>query len=170
MSDISARPLIGVYPGTFDPITNGHIDLVKRAANLFDEVIVSIAASTTKNPMFTLEERVELSRKAPEDLPGVTVRGFTGLLVHYLKEAEAGVIIRGLRAVSDFEFEFQLAAMNRRLDKDAETVFLTPGENYTFVSASLIREIAMLGGDVSPFVHPVVLEAIQAKLNQLGAK
>ena len=113
---------------------------------------------------------MELSRKALEDLPGVTVRGFTGLLVHYLKEAEAGVIIRGLRAVSDFEFEFQLAAMNRRLDKDAETVFLTPGENYTFVSASLIREIAMLGGDVSPFVHPVVLEAIQAKLNQLGAK
>jgi pantetheine-phosphate adenylyltransferase len=153
-----------IYPGTFDPITNGHIDLVKRASNLFDEVIVSIAASSSKNPMFSLEERVELSKKALKEFPNVTVRGFRGLLVHYRKEVEADVIIRGLRAVSDFEFEFQLAAMNRRLDKDAETVFMTPGENYTFVSASLIREIAQLGGDVSPFVHPIVLDAIKHKL------
>ncbi len=155
-----------VYPGTFDPITNGHIDLVKRASKLFDEVIVSIAANPGKKPMFTLGERVELCKQALDGIPGVRVRGFTGLLVHYLNEVEAHIIIRGLRAVSDFEYEFQLAAMNRRLDPGIETVFLTPSENYTFISASLIKEIATLGGDVSPFVHPVVNNAIRSKLNQ----
>ena len=153
-----------IYPGTFDPITNGHLDLVKRASKLFDEVIVSIAASSSKNPLFSLDERIELCSHAVKDIPGVKVRGFTGLLIHYLQEVEANVIIRGLRAVSDFEYEFQLATMNRKLDANAETVFLTPSENYTFISASLIREIATLGGDVSPFVHPSVLEAIKSKL------
>ena len=162
--------VIAIYPGTFDPITNGHSDLIQRAGQLFDKVIVAIAGSTHKTPLFPLERRVELAEQVLAGIEHIEIRCFDTLLVDFVRECEAHVIIRGLRAVSDFEFEFQLAAMNRRLDKDAETVFLTPGENYTFVSASLIREIAMLGGDVSPFVHPVVLEAIQAKLNQLGAK
>ncbi len=155
-----------IYPGTFDPLTNGHIDLIKRASRLFDEVIVSIAANPTKKPMFTLGERVELCQQAISDVPGIQVRGFTGLLVHYMKEVETHTVIRGLRAVSDFEYEFQLAAMNRRLDPDIESIFLTPAENYTFISASLVKEIAVLGGDVSPFVHPVVLDAIRHKLEQ----
>lgn len=155
-----------VYPGTFDPITNGHIDLVKRAGQLFDEVVVSIAANPGKKPMFTLGERVELTKMALSDVGNVKVRGFTGLLVHYLAEVDARIILRGLRAVSDFEYEFQLAAMNRRLNARIETVFLTPAENYTFISASLIKEIASLGGDVSPFVHPRVNEAIKVKLDQ----
>ncbi len=155
-----------VYPGTFDPITNGHIDLVKRAGQLFDEVIVSIAANPGKKPMFTLGERVELTKMALADVDNAKVRGFTGLLVHYLEQVDARIILRGLRAVSDFEYEFQLAAMNRRLNSRIETVFLTPAENYTFISASLIKEIASLGGDVSPFVHAKVNEAIKVKLNQ----
>jgi pantetheine-phosphate adenylyltransferase len=155
-----------VYPGTFDPITNGHIDLVKRAGQLFDEVVVSIAANPGKKPMFTLGERVELTKRSLRDVGTVKVRGFTGLLVHYLEEVDARIILRGLRAVSDFEYEFQLAAMNRRLNDRIETVFLTPGENYTFISASLIKEIANLGGDVSPFVHPEVNEAIRMKLDR----
>ncbi len=155
-----------IYPGTFDPLTNGHIDLIKRASRLFDEVIVSIAANPTKKPMFTLGERVGLCQQAISDVPGIQVRGFTGLLVHYMKEVETHTVIRGLRAVSDFEYEFQLAAMNRRLDPDIESIFLTPAENYTFISASLVKEIAVLGGDVSPFVHPVVLDAIRHKLEQ----
>lgn len=155
-----------VYPGTFDPITNGHIDLVKRAGQLFDEVIVSIAANPGKKPMFTLGERVELTKMALADVDNAKVRGFTGLLVHYLEQVDARIILRGLRAVSDFEYEFQLAAMNRRLNSRIETVFLTPAENYTFISASLIKEIASLGGDVSPFVHAKVNDAIKVKLNQ----
>jgi pantetheine-phosphate adenylyltransferase len=155
-----------VYPGTFDPITNGHIDLVKRASELFDEVIVSIAANPGKKPMFTLGERVELTKMALEGVTGVRVRGFSGLLVHYLEELDVRIILRGLRAVSDFEYEFQLAAMNRRLNSQIETVFLTPAENYTFISASLIKEIASLGGNVAPFVHPNVNDAIRVKLNQ----
>ena len=155
-----------IYPGTFDPITNGHIDLARRACDLFDRVIVSIAASSGKDPMFSLDERVELCREALRDYPEVEVRGFTGLLVHYMREVDAGIILRGLRAVSDFEYEFQLAAMNRRLDSTIETVFLTPGESHTFVSASLVREIAALGGDVSPFVHPSVARAIRDRLRR----
>ncbi|GJL80761.1 MAG: phosphopantetheine adenylyltransferase [marine bacterium B5-7] len=155
-----------IYPGTFDPITNGHIDLVKRASELFDEVILSVAANPGKKPMFTLGERVELSKLSTAGIPNVQVRGFTGLLVHYLKEVDARIILRGLRAVSDFEYEFQLAAMNRRLNSQVETVFLTPGENYTFISASLIKEIAVLGGNVAPFVHPKVNDAIRNKLDQ----
>ena len=153
-----------IYPGTFDPLTNGHFDLIRRASKLFDEVIVSIAASPGKNPLFSLAERVELATQAVAEFPNVTVRGFKGLLVHYLKEVDAHIILRGLRAISDFEYEFQLATMNRRLDSNVETVFLTPSENHTFISASLVREIAMLGGDVSPFVHSHILSAMQEKI------
>ncbi|MFT7533678.1 MAG: pantetheine-phosphate adenylyltransferase [Gammaproteobacteria bacterium] len=155
---------IAIYPGTFDPLTNGHLDLINRASRLFDEVIVSIAASPGKNPLFDLQERVDLAKVAVAGLPNIRVRGFTGLLVHYIKEVDANIILRGLRAVSDFEYEFQLATMNRKLDPDVETVFLTPSENHTFISASLVREIALLGGDVSPFVHPKVLAAMQIKI------
>lgn len=153
-----------LYPGTFDPITNGHSDLVARAANMFDHVVVAVAASPGKNPMFDVDERVDLAKRVLSPIKNVSVVGFSNLLVHCLKDNGAHVIVRGLRAVSDFEYEFQLAAMNRRLDPDVETIFLTPGEDYTFVSASLIREIAKLDGDVSPFVDPLVLAAIQAKL------
>ncbi len=153
-----------LYPGTFDPITNGHSDLVARAARMFDHVVVAVAESPGKNPMFDVEERVDLATRVLAPLKNVNVVGFSNLLVHCLRDNDAHVIVRGLRAVSDFEYEFQLAAMNRRLDPDVETVFLTPGEDYTFVSASLIREIAKLDGDVSPFVDSLVLDAISAKI------
>lgn len=153
-----------LYPGTFDPITNGHSDLVARAAQMFDHVVVAVAESPGKNPMFNVEERVDLATRVLAPIKNVSVVGFSNLLVHCLKDNDAHVIVRGLRAVSDFEYEFQLAAMNRRLDPDVETVFLTPGEDYTFVSASLIREIAKLDGDVSPFVDPMVLKAIAGKI------
>jgi len=153
-----------LYPGTFDPITNGHSDLVARAAKMFDHVVVAVAESSGKNPMFDVEERVDLAKQVLAPIKNVNVVGFRNLLVHCLKDNDADIIVRGLRAVSDFEYEFQLAAMNRRLDPDVETIFLTPGEDYTFVSASLIREIAKLDGDVSPFVDPLVLKAIKGKL------
>jgi pantetheine-phosphate adenylyltransferase len=152
-----------VYPGTFDPITNGHIDLVKRAGQLFDEVIVSVAANPGKKPMFTLGERVELTRMALAEVENAKVRGFTGLLVHYLEEVDSRIILRGLRAVSDFEYEFQLATMNRHLTDQVETVFLTPTEHFTFISSSLVREVAELGGDVAAFVHPQVAAALKKK-------
>ena len=145
-----------VYPGTFDPITNGHKDLIERAARMFDHVIVAIAASQKKSPMFTLEERVSLARTVLGHLPNVEVQGFSKLLAFFVKEQNANVVLRGLRAVSDFEFEFQLANMNRHLARDIETVFLTPQEQFTFVSSSLVREIAILGGDVNEFVDPIV--------------
>ena len=155
------RSRIAVYPGTFDPITNGHIDLASRASPLFDRVIVAIADSSTKGPSFTLDERIDLARTALVGLPNVEVRGFAALLADFVEEIGAGVILRGLRAVSDFEYEFQLASMNRHLIPTAETLFLTPSEQYSFISSSLVREIARLGGDVSGFVHPVVQQALR---------
>jgi pantetheine-phosphate adenylyltransferase len=145
-----------VYPGTFDPITNGHQDLVRRAAGIFDRVIVAIAANTHKTPMFTLEKRVELARRVLHDLGNVEVQGYAGLTVDFARQYQNAVIVRGLRAVSDFEFEFQLANMSRHLDRSFETVFLTPQEQFTFISSTLVREIAVLGGDVRQFVHPIV--------------
>lgn len=150
-----------VYAGTFDPITNGHTDLVKRTRKMFDRVIVAVADNPEKHPLFNLEQRIELAREVLGDIEHVEVVGFSGLLIDFVRSMDARVILRGLRAVSDFEFEFQLASMNRRLDCDIETVFLTPSENFTFVSASLVKEIAKYGGDVSDFVHPVVHQALK---------
>jgi pantetheine-phosphate adenylyltransferase len=151
------------YPGTFDPITNGHQDLVRRAAGIFDRVVIGIAANPGKAPLFSLEARADLARRVLEDLPNVTVIGYTGLTVDFAREQGCGIVIRGLRAVSDFEFEFQLANMSRHLARDVDYVFLTPQEQFTFISSTLVREIALLGGDVSRFVHPVVAEALAAK-------
>ena len=160
MSVPHSRSRVAVYPGTFDPITNGHIDLVMRAAPLFERLVVAIADSHSKSPCFTLEARIDMAKKALTGIDNVEVRGFSTLLATFVNEIEAGVILRGLRAVSDFEYEFQLASMNRHLIPDAETMFLTPAEQYSFISSSLIREIARLGGDVSGFVHPVVQQAL----------
>ncbi|HTX25349.1 MAG TPA: pantetheine-phosphate adenylyltransferase [Steroidobacteraceae bacterium] len=145
-----------VYPGTFDPITNGHTDLVRRAAALFDRVVVAIAANAGKTPLLPLEQRIDLARRVLTDLPNVEVTGYAELTIEFARKHKLSVIIRGLRAVSDFEFEFQLANMNRHLAREIETVFLTPQEQFTFISSSLVREIAILGGDVHEFVHPVV--------------
>ncbi len=149
-----------IYPGTFDPVTNGHIDLVQRAAKLFDTVIVAIAASSKKKPKFSLEKRIELTQKVLVDCPNVTVKGFNTLLIDFAHQQNATVLIRGLRAVSDFEYEFQLASMNRSLAPDLESVFLMPADEYSFISSSLVKEVAALGGDVSKFVHPIVYEAL----------
>lgn len=146
--------LRAVYPGTFDPMTRGHEDLVRRAVRLFDEVIVAVAGSPGKKPYFPIAERVEMAALVLADLPTVKVVGFEGLLMNFLRDNDARVVLRGLRAVSDFEYEFQLAGMNRSLYSEVETVFLTPSEQYMFISASMVREIALLGGDVSQFVHP----------------
>jgi pantetheine-phosphate adenylyltransferase len=145
-----------VYPGTFDPITNGHHDLVRRAAGIFDTVVIGIAANPNKAPLFPLEMRVDLARRVLAELPNVEVIGYAGLTVDLAREQNCGVVIRGLRAVSDFEFEFQLANMSRHLDRDVDYLFLTPQEQFTFISSTLVREIALLGGDVSKFVHPLV--------------
>ena len=145
-----------VYPGTFDPITNGHTDLVRRAAGIFDSVIVAIAANPNKTPMFSLQTRVDLARRVLSELPNVTVEGYSGLTVDFARAQGGAVVVRGLRALSDFEFEFQLANMSRHLDRNFETVFLTPQEQFTFISSTLVREIAVLGGDVHEFVHPIV--------------
>jgi len=152
-----------VYPGTFDPITNGHADLIERATKIFDKVIVAIAANTRKSPTFNLEERISLAKKVLSSYANVFVTGFDILLVDFMRENNANIILRGLRAVSDFEFEFQLASMNRHLDSTLETVFLTPSEQNTFISASLVREVASLGGDVSSFVHQSVVEALKIR-------
>ena len=153
--------ITAIYPGTFDPITNGHVDLVQRACRLFDHVIVAIAAGSSgaKAPVFTLDERVALAQEVLTECDNIEVCGFDTLLVDFMQEKGAGVIIRGLRAVSDFEYEFQLASMNRKLAPEVETVFLTPAEQFSFISSSLVREIASLGGDVSPFVHAKVATA-----------
>ncbi len=156
--------IIALYPGTFDPITNGHTDLVQRAARLFDTVVVAVAAVSGKQPVFSLEERVALAKEALAEVSNVEVCGFDSLLVEFMRERGASVILRGLRAVSDFEYEFQLASMNRHLDPDVETVFLTPAEQYSFISSSLVREIASLGGDVSAFVHPAVAAALNNRM------
>jgi len=155
-----------VYPGTFDPITLGHQDLVRRASALFDQVVVGIAASEAKRPFFRLEERVRLAREAVEPYRNVSVEGFKGLLMDFVRAQKAQVIVRGLRAVSDFEYEFQMAGMNRNLYPDVETVFLTPAEQYQFISATIVREIATLGGDVSKFVQPQVVRALAQKVGK----
>ncbi len=156
--------ITAVYPGTFDPITNGHRQVVERAAMLFHEIIFAIAGSTSKETLFSVEERIELAKAALGDLPNVKVCAFYKLVTDLAREHRAKVIIRGLRAVSDFDYEFQMAGMNRQLYPEAETVFLTPGENQACLSSSLVREIATLGGDVSPFVHPEVLKALKKRL------
>jgi pantetheine-phosphate adenylyltransferase len=156
-----------MYPGTFDPVTNGHLNLVRRAAKLFDRVVVAVAASPNKTPMFTLEERIYMARVALADTPNITVDGYTGLTVDYVRQHGLRVIIRGLRAVSDFEFEFQLATMNRHLQPEVESVFLTPAEEYTFVSSTFVREIGILGGDIAPFVPDVVAAALARKRAEL---
>ncbi|MBK1691322.1 pantetheine-phosphate adenylyltransferase [Ectothiorhodospira mobilis] len=153
-----------VYPGTFDPITHGHTDIVRRAQRLFDRVLVAVAANPSKRPTFSLEERVTMAREALADMEHVQVVGFDGLLARFAKEQGARVLLRGLRAVSDFEHEFQLAGMNRHLAPDLETIFLTPAEEYAYVSSSLVREIALLGGDVSHFVSGNVEAALRARL------
>ena len=151
-----------LYPGTFDPITNGHHDLVRRAAGIFDRVVVAIAANPNKAPLFPLARRVELSRAVLADLPNVEVMGYSGLTVQFAREQDLNVILRGLRAVSDFEFEFQLANMSRHLAPEIETMFMTPQEQFTFISSTLVREVAILGGNVAEFVHPIVAEALRA--------
>ena len=153
-----------VYPGTFDPMTKGHEDLVRRAANLFDHVVVAIAASRAKHPFFTIDERVAMAREVLAAYPNVEVRGFSGLLMNFLKELDAKIIVRGLRAVSDFEFEFQLALMNRKLDENIETIFMMPKDTYTFLSSRIVKEICRLGGDVSSFVPAKVQTAMKKKL------
>jgi pantetheine-phosphate adenylyltransferase len=153
-----------VYPGTFDPITRGHEDLVRRASTLFDEMIVAVADSRGKSPFFTVEERVAMARETLAHFDNVRVEGFSGLLMDFLHKHDAKIILRGLRAVSDFEYEFQMAGMNRNLFPDVETLFLTPAEQYMFISATMVREIASLGGDVSPFVNPIVIPRLKAKL------
>jgi pantetheine-phosphate adenylyltransferase len=150
-----------IYPGTFDPITNGHTDLIYRATKMFHRVIVAIAGNSGKTPTFSIKERVTLAEQVLNH-PQVLVKGFDNLLVDFAKEQKSQCILRGLRAVSDFEYEFQLASMNRHLDSDIETLFLTPSEQYAYISSSLVREIARLGGDVSAFVHPLVAAALNA--------
>ncbi|MGB0846244.1 MAG: pantetheine-phosphate adenylyltransferase [Thiolinea sp.] len=160
--------LTAVYPGTFDPLTNGHLDLIKRACRLCSHIVVGVAANPKKQPLFTLEERVQLIRDAIHDNDlshSVEVIGFSGLLVDFAREHDARLLIRGMRAVSDFEFEFQLASMNRSLAPDVESVFLMPGESYSFVSSTLVKEVAKLNGDVSRFVSEKVLKALQEKIN-----
>ena len=153
-----------VYPGTFDPMTMGHVDLVKRASKLFDLVIIAIASSDSKKPMFSLEERIKIGNKIFADDPKVEVVGFSGLLVNFAKDNDANILIRGLRVVADFEYEFQLANMNRAMSPDIESVFLTPKEEYSYISSSLVKEIATMGGDVTRFVDAVTLEALNQKI------
>jgi len=155
---------IAIYPGSFDPLTNGHLDVAQRAAKLFDRVIVAIAENDSKHPLFTLAERVAMVKKATAHLPNVQTDSFDGLLVDYVAERKAKAIVRGLRAVSDFEFEFQLALMNRKLDENIETIFMMPKDTYTFLSSRIVKEIARLGGDVRSFVPPNVQSALINKL------
>lgn len=154
---------IAIYPGSFDPITNGHLDILERALRLFDKVVITIARNSAKNPLFTEKERVALIQKATKDYRNVEVDSFDGLLVKYVQKKNAIAVVRGLRAMTDFEYELQMALMNRKLDEKMETVFLMPNEKYTYLSSNFVREIARLGGDVSKFVPPVVLKALQQK-------
>ncbi len=158
--------LLAIYPGTFDPLTRGHEDLVRRASKLCDRLVVAIAAGHHKNAMFTLDERLDIAREVLSPYPNVEVSGFTGLLRDFVVARGAQVVVRGLRAVSDFEYEFQMAGMNRQLMPDVETLFLTPADQYQFISGTFVREIAMLGGDVSKFVVPLVMDRLQAKVAQ----
>jgi pantetheine-phosphate adenylyltransferase len=161
---MKGMPITAVYPGTFDPITHGHSDLIQRATRMFDRVIVAVAANPGKTPAFSLEERVAMVSTALAGVERVEVCGFDTLLVEFVRARRAQVILRGLRAVSDFEFEFQLAGMNRKLDSGIETVFMMPAEQYTYLSSSIVREIAALGGDVSELVHPEVVKALQGRM------
>lgn len=156
---------VAIYPGTFDPMTNGHTDLIQRALPLFDRIIVAVAARSGKTPVFSHEERLNLARTVLADMPNVEVVGFDCLLVDFARQQGAKVILRGLRAVSDFEYEFQLAGMNRKMAPDIETMFLMPCEQYAFISSTLVKEVAALGGDISSFVHPAVHLALKAKFS-----
>jgi len=153
-----------IYPGSFDPLTNGHLDVIQRAAKLFDRVVVAVAKNDSKRPLFTLAERLALVKTAVNHLPHVEADSFDGLLIEYVARRDAQAVVRGLRAVSDFEFEFQLALMNRKLDESVETIFMMPKDTYTFLSSRIVKEIARLGGDVSPFVPPHVKTALKKKL------
>ncbi len=155
--------ITAIYPGTFDPVTNGHSDIIQRASKLFEHVIVGIAASPSKKPKFSLHERIALLEKVTEDLPNVTVVGFDSLLAHFAQEHNANVLIRGLRTASDFEYEFQLASMNRQIHSELETIFMTPTEKTAFISSTLVKEIALHGGDISQFVHEEVKHALDEK-------
>ncbi len=157
-----------VYPGTFDPLTRGHEDIIRRGATLFESVVVGIAASRGKNPIFSVEERIDIAREALADCPNVQITGFSGLLVNFLKEHRARVVLRGVRSVSDFDYEFQMAGMNRQMMADCETLFMVPTEGQMFVSGTLVREIALMGGDISRFVAPPVQAWIARKLAALG--
>jgi pantetheine-phosphate adenylyltransferase len=157
-----------VYPGTFDPLTRGHEDIIRRASGLFTAVVVGVADSRGKHPFFTLGERIDMAREVLAPYPNIRVEGFGGLLRDFVRSNGAGVIVRGLRAVSDFEYEFQMAGMNRVLIPEVETVFMTPDEKYQFISATIVREIALLGGDTAKFVHPIINERLKSKVAQLG--
>ena len=157
-----------VYPGTFDPLTRGHEDIIRRASGLFTAVVVGVADSRGKHPFFTLGERIDMAREVLAPYPNIRVEGFGGLLRDFVRQHGAGVIVRGLRAVSDFEYEFQMAGMNRVLIPEVETVFMTPDEKYQFISATIVREIALLGGDTAKFVHPIINERLKSKVAQLG--
>ena len=158
---------IAVYPGTFDPLTRGHEDLVRRCAGLFDQIIVGVAESRTKRPFFTIDERLQIANEVLGHYPNVRVETFSGLLKDFVRKHEARVIVRGLRAVSDFEYEFQMAGMNRYLMPEAETMFLTPSDQYQFISGNIVREIAFMGGDVSKFVFPSVEKWLKEKIGQM---
>jgi len=155
--------LKAIYPGTFDPVTNGHVDIICRAAKIFPEIIVAVASNKAKRPFLPLETRIRLLEEVVRDLPGVSVLGFDNLLIDFVLEQKAGIILRGLRAVSDFEYEFQLAGMNRKLSRQVETLFLTPSENLMYLSSTLVREISILNGDVSQFVPPCVVSELQKR-------
>ncbi|MDR1530118.1 MAG: pantetheine-phosphate adenylyltransferase [Burkholderiales bacterium] len=158
--------LTAIYPGTFDPFTSGHEDVVRRAARLFDKVIVAVAESAHKTPLFLLADRVDMGRLIFDDLPTVQVTGFSSLLIDFVRSQNAQILLRGLRAASDFEYEFQMAGMNRQLAPEVETVFLTPADQFMFISSTMVREIARLGGDVSRFVHPVIEERLKRQLEK----
>ena len=158
--------ITAVYPGTFDPLTRGHEDLVRRSAKLFSRIVVGVADSAGKRPIFSPSERVDIAREVLSSYPNVEVHGFSGLLKDFVRKHNAGVIIRGLRAVSDFEYEFQMAGMNRKLNPGVETMFLTPSDKYMFISATIVREIANLGGDVADFVHPLTAAALKTKIGK----
>jgi pantetheine-phosphate adenylyltransferase len=162
------QPLKVIYPGTFDPFTRGHEDLVRRAARLFDSVVVAIANSESKRPFFTTAERIEMTREVLEPFPNVEVEGFSTLLMDFVHAKKAHVVLRGLRAMSDFEYEFQMATMNRNLYPEVETLFLTPAEQFTFISSTIVREVAKFGGNVATFVHPIVEARMRAKIADLG--
>ena len=156
-----------IYPGSFDPITNGHLDVIERAAKLFDEVIVAVAVNDQKQSLFTAEDRVRLIEEGVKDLPNVTVASFSGLLVEFARRQSANAVVRGLRAVSDFEFEFQMALMNRKLDEQIETIFLMPAEQYTYLSSRIVKEVSRFGGNIQPFVPECVEKALELKLTAL---